>query len=194
MIAKLKGKIDELKPTELIIDVNGVGFLLSIPFITYESIRESKDVMLYVYTLHKEDQFKLYGFSTLDEKKLFSTLIDINGVGPVMALSILSGISINMLVEAVKNNKVELLTKIPGIGKTKAEKLIFELERKIKNLEDSISAVKQKPSVINDAVDALMSLGYDETRSSNIVEEILQENPELTIEIVIKKALKFLST
>ena len=194
MIAKLKGRIDELKPTELILDVNGVGYQLSIPFTTYESIQNMEETLLYVYTLHREDQFKLFGFSTEDERNLFSTLINISGIGPSMALSILSGIRIDMLIEAVRGDNLAMLTKIPGIGRNKAEKLIFELKRKMKKFEDLHLVSTQGPSLMNDAIEALVSLGFDESRAAMVVEEILKEDPEIQIEIIIKKALKNLTS
>lgn len=194
MIAKLKGKIDELKPTELILDVNGVGYKLSIPFSTYEKIQGVEEISLFVYTLHKEDQFRLFGFNSEQEKHIFSTLLNISGIGPSMALSILSGISIDMLIEAVSTENISLLVKVPGIGKTKAEKLVFELKRKLKNIENLSDKKAMAPSIKNDAVDALASLGFDEFKSMKIADEILRENPEISLEVLIKKSLQTLSS
>ena len=193
MIAKLTGKIDELKPTELILDVNGVGYHLSIPISTYEKIQNQNEIQLYVHTLHKEDQFKLFGFFTEHEKKLFSILINISGVGPSIGLSILSGITIDGLIESVKNENMALLTKIPGIGKSKAEKLIFELKRKSKKLESFTKISEGKPSIRNDAVDALVSLGFDESKSHKAIEDSIKENPNYTLEQIIKESLRYLS-
>ena len=193
MIAKLKGIIDELKPTELILDVNGVGYQLQIPFTTYEKLESQKDITVYVYTLHKEDQLKLFGFYNEKSRSLFSILINISGIGPSMALSILSGISIDRLINSVKSEDTSLLVKIPGIGKTKAEKLIFELKRKQKKLEQFSESSIEEPSTNNDAVEALVSLGFDESKSYKVVEQILKENPGCSIELIIKEALKYLS-
>lgn len=131
MIGKLKGNVDDLKPTEMILDVNGVGFELAIPFSTYEKIQSEKSVTLLVHTIHKEDQFRLFGFYTKIEKDIFKSLINVSGIGPAMAISVLSGITPERLIEAIKSQNPVLLTKIPGIGKTKAEKLVFELKRKL---------------------------------------------------------------
>ncbi|MCP4131593.1 MAG: Holliday junction branch migration protein RuvA [bacterium] len=193
MIAKLTGKIDELKPTELILDVGGVGYELRIPFTTYEKIQHEKKITLYVYTLHKEDRLELYGFSTEEDKRIFTILLNISGIGPSMGLSLLSGISIERLVDSVKTDNTALLVKIPGIGKSKAEKLIFELKRKIKKLEEFAGTTSEKTSPGNDAVEALVSLGFDEAKAYTIVGDILKKNPEGAIEFVIKEALKFLS-
>ena len=190
MIAKLHGKIDELKPTEIILDVNGVGYHLNIPFSTYEKIKNADKIKLHVFTHHKEDQFKLFGFFDEKEKNIFSILLNINGIGPSMALSILSGISINMLIEAVKSENTGLLTKIPGIGKAKAEKLIFELRRKLKKLEKFTDKTTAKPSIKYDAVDALVSLGFDEIKATKCIDDVLKQNPDSPLETIIKEALK----
>ena len=194
MIAKLRGKIDELKPTELILDVNGVGYQLHIPFTTYEEIQGEKEITVFVHTHHKEDQLRLFGFHNEKSKNLFTILINISGIGPSMALSILSGISISRLIASVKSGNTSSLVKIPGIGKTKAEKLIFELKRKQKKLEQFSETSIEEPSTNNDAVEALVSLGFDESRSYKVVEQILNENPGCSIELIIKEALKYLSS
>jgi holliday junction DNA helicase RuvA len=194
MIAKLKGKIDELKPTELILDVNGVGYQVFIPFSTYEKIQNLGEADLYIYTLHKEDQFKLFGFLSESEKELFTILLGISGIGPSIALSILSGIDTGLLIEAVQNNNVLILTKIPGIGNSKAEKLIFELKRKIRKLEKFSSPSSAKSSIRNDAIEALVSLGFNDAGASKAVNEILEKFSDIPIEQLIKNALKNLSS
>jgi Holliday junction DNA helicase RuvA len=194
MIARLTGKILELKPTELILDVHGIGYKLSIPFSTYEKIKAESDLTLYVFTLHKEDQFRLFGFYTEPEKEIFSILINISGIGPAMALSLLSGITIDDLIEAVQNNNIALLTKVPGIGKSKAEKFIFELKRKIKKLESfSTNPSEKSSSLKNQAVEALASLGFNEIESYKVVDEILSQDSDLSLEKIIKEALRLLS-
>jgi Holliday junction DNA helicase RuvA len=193
MIAKLKGKIDELKPTELILDVKGVGYQVFIPFTTYEKIQDKNDIELYIYTLHKEDQFKLFGFFSENEKQLFIILLSISGIGPSIALSILAGIDSGSLVEAVQNNNTLLLTKIPGIGKSKAEKLVFELKRKIGKLESFSAPVSKNSTIRNDAIEALISLGFDESRAVKSVNEILVKFNDIPIEALVKNALKSLS-
>jgi Holliday junction DNA helicase RuvA len=190
MIAKLTGKIDDIKPTEIILDVNGVGYRLSIPFSTYENIHGKTEISLHVFTYHREDQFRLFGFFTEDEKTLFSILLNISGIGPSMSLSILSGITIPDLILAVKNEESATLVRIPGIGKAKADKLIFELKRKMKKLEAFSVKMPQKSSFRNDAVEALISLGFDEAKSAAIVDKIIADNTDITIENLVKTALK----
>ncbi len=191
MIARIKGRVDEIKPTELILDVNGIGYRLRIPISTYEKIHDQENIKLEVYTLHKEDQFLLFGFHSKGEKELFTLLLGISGIGPSMALSIISGISLESLAEAVKTENTNILTRIPGIGKTKAEKLIFELKRKIKDPDKlSLPSDNQKSTSGDDAVQALVSLGFDEKKSTAGVKEILKEYPDASAEFIIKETLR----
>jgi len=193
MIAKIKGNIDELKPTEVILDANGVGYGLTIPLSTFEKIQALDETTLYVYTHHKEDQLKLFGFFTENERDLFSILLNISGIGPAMAISILSGITIGRLVDAVQSENVTLLTKIPGIGNTKAEKLIFELKRKLKKLASLAGESGEPRTHKSDAIEALVTLGFDDGKSSKIVDELVKKNPDSSVEAIIKEALKLLS-
>jgi len=196
MIAKLTGKVDTLKATEMILNVQGVGYFLQIPFSSFEKFQGNDNLSIFVYTLHKEDQFKLFGFHSEDEKRIFSILLGVSGIGPAMALSILSGITIDHLIDAVINDNTGLLIKIPGIGKSKAEKLIFELKRKIKKLEDFKASNESNPksSIKDDALEALSALGFDDKRSLLIVDQLLKENPDSTIENLIKASLKLFSS
>jgi holliday junction DNA helicase RuvA len=193
MIGKLKGEIQDLKPTEMILDVNGIGFELTIPFSTYEKIQNEKSATLLIHTLHKEDQFRLFGFYSKLEKDIFRSLISVSGIGPVMAISILSGITPERLVEAIKSQNPSLLVRIPGIGKTKAEKLVFELKRKLPLLERITGPVSETPTKTNDAVEAMVALGFDENKSAKCVNDIIKSKGEIGIEEIIKEALKIIS-
>jgi len=193
MIGKLKGDVEDLKPTEMILDVKGVGYELTIPFSTYEKIQNEKSVSLFIHTIHKEDQFRLFGFYTKIEKDIFKSLIHVSGIGPAMAISVLSGITPERLIEAIKSQNPLLLTKIPGIGKTKAEKLVFELKRKLPLLERIAGPANETPSKTSDAVEALVALGFDENKSVKCVNEITISRGEIGIEEIIKEALKLIS-
>lgn len=193
MIGKLKGDVLDLKPTEMILDVNGIGFELTIPFSTYERIQNEKNVSLFIHTIHKEDQFRLFGFYSKHEKEIFRSLIGVTGIGPVMAISVLSGITPEKLVEAIKSGNTALLVRIPGIGKTKAEKLIFELKRKLPMLERITGPVSETPAKTSDAVEALVALGFDENRSTKCIDEITRTRGDISIEEIIKEALKLIS-
>lgn len=193
MIARLKGKIEEIKPTEMILDVNGVGYHLHIPFSTYEKVFPLGEAILFVFTYHKEDQLKLFGFYTEQEKHLFSVLLNITGIGPSVALSLLSGISPERLIEAVKTENPALLMRVPGIGRTKAEKLIFELKRKMKKLEAHSGEVSVKMTFRNEAVEALVSLGFEEVKSAALVDALAEEHPDASVESLVKQALRRLA-
>ncbi|MCL1864217.1 MAG: Holliday junction branch migration protein RuvA [Spirochaetes bacterium] len=193
MIGKLKGTVDDIKPTEMILDVNGVGYELAIPFSTYEKIQNEKSATLYIHTIHKEDQFRLFGFYSKIEKDIFKSLINVSGIGPAIAISVLSGITPDRLIEAIKSQNPLLLTKIPGIGKAKAEKLVFELKRKVQHLEKIAGYSGESHSKTSDAVDALVVLGFDEKISSKCVNDIVKEKGDIGIEEIIKSALKMIS-
>ena len=193
MIGKLKGAVDDIKPTEMIMDVNGVGYELAIPFSTYEKIQNEKFVTLYIHTIHKEDQLKLFGFYTKIEKDIFKYLINVNGIGPAIAISVLSGITPDRLIEAIKSQNPLLLTKIPGIGKSKAEKLVFELKRKLQHLEKIAGYSMESHSKTSDAIEALVVLGFDEKISLKCVNDIVNEKGDIGIEEIIKSALKMIS-
>lgn len=192
MISKLTGIIEELKPTSLILDVSGVGYGLTIPISTFDKIQNFDKTSLYVQTIHKEDQFRLFGFATQKEKSLFNILLSVNGIGPSMAISILSSLTAERIAEAVKSGNSGLLLKVPGIGKSKAEKLVFELKRKISALEEIAGPVEEIISPSRDAVDALVALGFDESKAIKCVNEIIKEKKDSSVEEIIKESLKIL--
>ncbi len=195
MISRLRGMIADMRPTEMVMDVHGVGYHLHIPISTYDAIQiGGQEVTLHVYTHVREDQIRLFGFASPEERKLFILLIQITGVGPSMALSILSGISIAELVESVRLNRVDRLLKIPGVGKSKGEKLLFEMNRKIKQLESLAPGYIAPSSAKTEAVEALSSLGFEEKKVIPVIEDILSNEPGLGIELLVKTALKHLST
>jgi len=193
MIAKLTGSVEILNPAECIIDVSGVGYHLYIPFTTYETLQNAAVATLHTYTLHKEDQFKLYGFESAAAREFFAILLNVNGIGASMGLAILSGISIEEFINSVENDRFERLMKIPGIGKSKAEKIIFELKRKIKKLKAISSGTQFGNSQRNDAIDALIALGFDEKKSTSAVDSVQKEFADISIEKTIKEALRILS-
>ncbi|HQA53354.1 MAG TPA: Holliday junction branch migration protein RuvA [Spirochaetota bacterium] len=187
MIGFLKGIVVLLQPSEVLIDVKGVGYSLTVPFSTSQKLSLSEEVFIHVHTYHREDQLKLFGFYTESEKKIFEILLKVNGIGPSMAISILSGIDIDRFADAIINSDIEVLTRIPGIGKTKAEKIIFELSRKKNLFKGHISGETKTEK--NDAIEALISLGYDEKNVTGTISKIVEINPAATTEELIKKAL-----
>lgn len=194
MIARLRGIPVELKPTELVLDIGGVGYHLHIPVSTYEKVKNLKEVELHVHTYLREDSLKLFGFASAEEKNMFIVLLGISGVGPAIALTILSGLSIPGIIAAVREQNTARLMKVPGIGKSKAEKILFELRRKIRKIEDLARGAEEGTSTRNDAVEALVSLGFDDKKASEVVDSILAENPSTGIQELVRAALKFFSS
>ena len=196
MIGYLTGKIISKKPTQIILDVNGVGYIINITISTFESLPDDGEqvVSLHTYLSVREDALILFGFSTLAEKEMFQLLISVNGVGPKSAQSILSGIQIDELHEALRNNDLSRLVAIPGIGKKSGERLIIELRDKVEKLSDSFEISSDSNYAIKkDAVLALTQLGYNQKVADKAVRSILEEVENPSLEILLKKALALLN-
>ncbi len=197
MIARLTGKIVYKSIDHLIVDVGGVGYRLMIPLSTYYALPEEENVSFFVYTSVKEDAIHLYGFLRNLEKEFFALLISVSGVGPRLAINILSNISAEELGVAMEEGDTQRLSAIPGIGKKTAERLILELQEKVKRLDFGRlpSDVQKEPyspsKALEDAVSALVNLGYKEGQAKKALKSI--ETTETTsVESILKSALKIL--
>ena len=195
MIAHLTGKIISKKPTQITLDVNGVGYLINISINTFDKIEEiGKQISLHTYLSVKEDSLTFFGFYTIAEKELFEILIGVNGVGPKLAINILSGITADEFKDAVLNRNVSRLVAIPGVGKKTAERMIIELGDKISKLSDSGTSISPKSySIKDDAVAALIGLGYNHKTADNVTRSLIDENAEISLEDLIKESLKKLN-
>jgi Holliday junction DNA helicase RuvA len=195
MIAHLTGKIISKKPTQITLEVNGIGYLINISINTFDKIEEiGKQISLHTYLSVKEDSLTLFGFYTIAEKELFEILIGVNGVGPKLAINILSGITADEFKDAVLNRNVSRLVAIPGVGKKTAERMIIELGDKISKLSDSGTSISPKSySVKDDAVAALIGLGYNHKTADNVTRNLIDENAEISLEDLIKESLKKLN-
>ncbi|MBJ6726918.1 Holliday junction branch migration protein RuvA [Geomesophilobacter sediminis] len=197
MIALLTGKLAHKSPDYIIVDVNGVGYRVQIPFSTYYVLpAEGTTVSLQIYTSVKEDAINLYGFTTPEEKELFQLLIGVSGVGPKLANSILSNSAPEELSQSLVRGDIARLSAIPGIGKKTAERLVLELKEKVKKLSiaPSEQAAAPAPSddvMRDDVVSALINLGYKESVVQKAVAEISFAK-ETTVEAALKQALKIL--
>jgi Holliday junction DNA helicase RuvA len=192
MIGYLTGKIISAKPTQILLDVNGVGYEIRISINTFERISGKESVSLFIYTNVKEDAITLFGFYSEAEKEMFELLISISGVGPKSALSLLSGISTDDLKQAIITSNVERMIAVPGIGRKTAERLILELKNKVRDIkEEGLSLAK--PSLQKEAVAALSTLGYNLASSEKVVNKILSELPDCSLEGLIKRSLKELN-
>jgi holliday junction DNA helicase RuvA len=192
MIGFIKGDLITAKPTQLLVDVNGVGYLCNISINTFEKISNQKSVSLFIHTHVKEDSITLFGFYTESEKLMFELLISVSGVGPKIALSILSGIQIDDLKNAIIYADSSRISAVPGIGKKTAERLILELKNKVDQVIEE-GGTEVPFSMKNEAVMALSTLGYNNKLAEKVIREILITEPNTPLEELIKKALSSLN-
>ncbi len=194
MIGYLRGKIISKKPTRVIIDVGGIGYLVNISISTFEKIADKEEVSLYTYLAVKEDALDLYGFYSIAEKEMFELLISVNGIGPKSAQSILSGIQIDDLKEALKTGNIPRIILIPGIGRKTAERMIIELRDKVESLAEGVDDVTLgSANVRTDATAALVNLGYNQKIAERAVRAVSDKTPGIAIEDLIKEALASLN-
>lgn len=195
MIGHLTGKVISKKPTQSLIDVNGIGYLVNTSINTFEKMSEEGAVVsLFTYLSVREDSLTLYGFYTIAEKELFEILIGVNGVGPKLAQSILSGISSDEFKDAVLNKNISRLVAIPGVGKKTAERMMIELRDKVEKVSDSGAKLSSETFTIkDDAIAALVGLGYNQKTAEKIIRTLLEENPSYSLEDLIKGSLKNLN-
>jgi Holliday junction DNA helicase RuvA len=197
LIALLTGKVAFKSPTFIIIDVNGVGYRVQIPFSTYYDLPdEGGMVTLNIYTHVKEDAISLFGFRTPAEKNFFQLLISVSGIGPKMGKDILSNIQVEDLGQAIVRGDLARLSAIPGIGRKTAERLVLELKEKVLKLDLSLPTVEGSipplsPGLKDDVASALVNLGYKEAVVNKVLAEI-KIPPDASMETVLKQALKLL--
>jgi holliday junction DNA helicase RuvA len=190
MIARLNGLLLEKSPPHIVLDCNGVGYEVEVPMSTFYNLPEiGAKVNLLTYMVVREDAQLLYGFGTDQEKSTFKQLLKVNGIGAKSALSILSGVSIEDLVQAVSMQEVAMLTRIPGIGKKTAERLLLELKDKFGVTGATLGATQPK-SVTHDVLNALIALGYNDREAASVVKLL---DKDITVAGGIKQALKLLS-
>lgn len=193
MIAYLKGKILQKRPGEVVIDTGGVGYSLLIPLSTYFKLGEvGSAVELLVHTHLTDDSLQLFGFLTADEKSLFLKLIAISGIGPKMAINILSGIEPEELEEAVRETNVTRVAMIPGIGKKTALRVIMELADKIEKKEKALSRRESKER--DDLISALVNLGFRRKESEQVVDLTIGAlGSQASFDLLLRECLKRMS-
>lgn len=200
MIAHLRGSLVHKTPGFAVIEVNGVGYHVWISVTTFYQLPDlSQPVTLYTYTYVREDALQLYGFSSLLERELFQMLIGVSGIGPKLALNVLSGISSIDLIRTLIAGDTSRLMAIPGVGRKTAQRMLLDLREKAYRLEDRLSlpATTLDPvggKLLEDIVSALVNLGYKRTEAENTVEGILQKNPGISLENALRESLHDLST
>lgn len=192
MIDYIKGDIAELTPASVTLDNGGIGYFISISLNTYSALESKKSEKLYIYESIREDAHQLFGFIDKQERDLFILLISVSGIGASTARMILSAMTITELQLVISGGNADILKTVKGIGLKTAQRIIVDLKDKIKvNSEEALS-VGVNTENANEAIAALVMLGFSQVPSQKAVAKILKENPDSTIEQIIKSALKIL--
>ena len=192
MIGRITGILLEKNPPQVVVDVNGVGYEIDVPMSTFYNLPKIHEkVVLFTHLVVREDAQLLYGFGTEAERATFRQLLKVSGVGPKVGLAVLSGMSVNDLAEAVATQESGRLTKVPGIGKKTAERLLLELKDRLKvDVRISVGGEPQPPSSGADILNALISLGYNEKEALYAIRQLPSD---VTVSDGIRQALKLLS-
>jgi holliday junction DNA helicase RuvA len=191
MIAHIQGKLVEKSPTEIVIDCNGVGYLINISLHTYSLLPSSEFVKVFTHLLIKEDSHSLYGFVEKSEKEIFKLLISVSGIGANIARTMLSSIEPKQIINAIGSGDVGTIQSIKGIGVKTAQRTILDLKDKVlKIYEIDQVSISQNNTNKDEALSALEVLGFVRKTSEKVVEKIMAAMPDATVEIIIKQALK----
>ena len=195
MIGQLRGKLLDKRPNQVLVDVAGVGYQVQIPLSTFYSIGELREeVSLLIHTHVREDALVLYGFLTAREKHFFELLISASGVGPVLALKILSGMSVDDLIPAIRGGDLLQLTRIPGVGKKTAERIVVELRDKMAHMEAAEpEKAPTRTGLAGDVVSALLNLGYERRAAEKAAEEAQRNGAPANFEGLLRASLQNLS-
>ena len=205
MIAHLSGTLLSKQATSVIVDVGGVGYEVNIPLSTFYDLEDTgKPVQLRIYTHVREDMLQLYGFKTIRERELFLKIISVSGIGPKLGITLLSGMSADEIIGAIRTNDLARLTLIPGIGRKTAERLVIELREKVAaltsaQLEEELTmkaaatGESRQDDVRSDALSALLNLGYQRSSAEKALDSAIGEGGELTVETVLRRVLRKLA-
>jgi len=196
MIAHLTGKLLEKQTNSAVVDVAGVGYEVTIPLSTFYELGDAgSDVSLRVHTHVREDAIQLFGFKSGRERDLFLRLISVQGVGPKLAITMLSGMSADEMVIAIRKEDLARLTGIPGVGRKTAERLVVELRDKMADFGESKTAAESLPadSVFDDALSALTNLGYQRAAAEKAINQAAKEGTEITVQKLLRRSLQILA-
>ncbi|MBR9860701.1 Holliday junction branch migration protein RuvA [bacterium] len=190
----LQGKVERISPTDLILDVNGVGYAIHISLHTFERVKSERELKLYVNLVVREDSHSLYGFATLEERELFLKLINVNGVGTATARMILSALSVDEVISAITNGNVGVLKSVKGIGPKAAQRLIVELQDKLGGIgSETAYDLNSGGSNMEEAAEALVALGFSRPAVNKTLLKINKDSGNnLSTEEFIKKSLQIL--
>ena len=191
MITHLKGKLVEKSPTNVVIEVNGIGYWVNISLTTFSQIPDNENIKLFTHLQIKEDSHSLYGFYSKKEREIFRLLISVSGVGTSTARTMLSSLNPQQVVEAISLNNVSIVQSVKGIGSKTAQRLIIELRDKILkiyNLDETYA--NSNNTTREEALSALEVLGINKKSSERLVDNIIKENQDISVEEIIKETLK----
>ena len=202
MIAYLSGKLLEKQANSVIVDVGGIGYEVSIPLSTFYVLGEvGSDVQLRIYTHVREDALQLFGFQTERERLLYLKLISVQGIGAKSGISMLSGMSADELIVAIRTDNLARLTSIPGVGKKTAERIVIELRDKLNEIssgavQDNVTAAQTSvpaDAVYDDALSALTNLGYQRNAAEKALKQAVQEGTEMSVQKLLRRSLQLLA-
>jgi Holliday junction DNA helicase RuvA len=197
MIGMLRGKVWEIQAERLVLDVLGVGYLLTVPYGLLAKSSPGQELVVYTHVVMREDDLSLYGFSSLEEKQLFLEMLSVSGIGPKAAISILSTFGAVQIESAIASEDLNLLIKVPGIGKKTAQRLILELKEKFKghfSLPTGGESFSGSSLLTHsEALQALLALGFGLEEARQALGQVLKDSGDLTTEEQVKKALRVLA-
>ncbi|WP_033957620.1 Holliday junction branch migration protein RuvA [Psychroserpens jangbogonensis] len=191
MITHIQGKLVEKNPTDVVIDCNGIGYLLNISLHTYSQIPDQENLKLYAYLIVREDSHTLYGFSSVSEREIFKLLLSVSGIGASTARTMLSSLTPQQVKEGIALGDVALIQSIKGIGAKTAARVILDLKDKVLKVYDIDEvSVNRNNTSKEEALSALEVLGFAKKQSERILDKLLSQQPDSNVETLIKDALK----
>lgn len=198
MIAQIRGHLIQKSPDSVIVEVNGIGYQLYISLNTFYDLPGTEQtVQVHTHTHVREDVLQLYGFSSVLEKEVFRMLIGVSGIGPKLAINILSGISPSLLLASLASGDVGRLVSIPGVGRKTAERMILDLKEKVRKMESRVAlpqaGQRPKNEMAEDVISALVNLGYKRSQAEKAAETVLQQKPGVKLEEALRASLQVLS-
>lgn len=193
MITHIQGKLVEKNPTDVVIDCNGVGYLLNISLNTYSQISDQESIKLYTHLQVREDSQTLFGFSSIAEREIFRLLISVSGIGASIARTMLSSLTPKQVREGIATEDVALIQSIKGIGLKTAQRTVIELKDKILKVYDIDEvSISQNNTSKEEALSALEVLGFNKKQAERVIDKFVASNPDANVETIIKEALKSL--
>ena len=191
MITHVKGRLVEKAPTSVVIESNGIGYLINISLNTFSQIPDNENLKLFTHLQIKEDSHTLYGFFTIKEREIFRLLISVNGIGSNIARTMLSSISPDQIIDAISRENVSLIQSVKGIGSKTAQRVIIDLRDKILKVYDLDEGITSSNNTNKEeALSALEVLGINKRSSERLVDKIVLESPDISVESIIKETLK----